>query len=365
MASVNWVQLPFPLVTPGQVLAAGIVLPIVCTLCVILRFYIRRLQQAPIGVDDWLVAIGVIFITGMGACLITGERLRVFGYPTPVPAGTNVTEAYGLFLDAFILQAKIQFALQFLMSFAYGFVKTSVIFFCRRIFVSHTHKGSPIDWTTKVMTFIAVSWSIGFLMALVFGCGKPVQLHWAPLQTIEESGCDVSTPEVAMVISDLILDLAILILPIPAIWRLSMSTGRKVAVTFIFMFGIMSVAASAARMAIYLIVLYEGYSAGYDINRTASTMLWWSMIEVSLAAIAACLPTFNFLLKDQKLRKRMERLGSFTKSWSSLRLWKTTQTSEKPSVLPLDSLCVPDETSNDRSSTNKGWTAPYVETRTT
>ncbi|ETS81317.1 hypothetical protein PFICI_06319 [Pestalotiopsis fici W106-1] len=225
MASIHWLELPFPLATPGQILAAGIALPLVCISCVLLRFYVRRLQKAAPGADDWLVAIGVVFVAGMGACLITGERLKVFGYPTPVPAGTDATEAYGLFLDAFILQAK------------------------------------------AIMVATSTLWSVGFLIALIFGCGKSVELHWAPFQTIEESGCDVSTPEVAMVISDMVLDLAILILPIPAIWKLNMSKGRKFAVTGIFLFGLMSVAASAARMSIYLIVLYEGYSAGYDINR--------------------------------------------------------------------------------------------------
>lgn len=46
-----------------------------------------------------------------------------------------------------------------------------------------------------------------------------------------------------------------------------MSTKRKVSLTGVFLVGLMSLAASIARMAIYLIVLYDGYSAGYDIDR--------------------------------------------------------------------------------------------------
>lgn len=46
-----------------------------------------------------------------------------------------------------------------------------------------------------------------------------------------------------------------------------MSMKRKVSLTGIFLIGMMSLAASIARMAIYLTVLYQGYSAGYDINR--------------------------------------------------------------------------------------------------
>lgn len=63
---------------------------------------------------------------------------------------------------------------------------------------------------------LAASWSIGFLLTLVFGCGKYVSLHWAPLQDVQ-ARCDVSTPQQAMVISDFILDVIILLLPLPSV----------------------------------------------------------------------------------------------------------------------------------------------------
>ncbi|RYP73134.1 hypothetical protein DL771_003770 [Monosporascus sp. 5C6A] len=123
-----------------------------------------------------------------------------------------------------------------------------------------------------------------------------------------------------MVISDLILDLVILLLPLPSIWNLSMAAGRKLAVTGIFLVGMMSVVASIFRLAIYLTVLYKGYGAGYDINRTATTMLWWSMLEGALAAIAACLPTLSFLFKDVSIWQLFSRLRSISGLSGSWRL---------------------------------------------
>lgn len=104
---MEWLELPFHLVTPRQVLAAGFTLPLVCILVVGLRFYTRRTQKSRLGVDDWLIALGAIMLVGMGACLIVGERLGVMGYPTPVPSGTLATEASKLFLEDYILQAKV------------------------------------------------------------------------------------------------------------------------------------------------------------------------------------------------------------------------------------------------------------------
>jgi O-antigen/teichoic acid export membrane protein len=44
----------FQYVSPGNVLAAGIILPILNILFVALRFYVRRTQKERIGIDDWL-----------------------------------------------------------------------------------------------------------------------------------------------------------------------------------------------------------------------------------------------------------------------------------------------------------------------
>jgi hypothetical protein len=51
-----------------------------------------------------------------------------------------------------------------------------------------------------------------------------------------------------------------------------MSRKRKFAITGIFLVGFTSIAASAARAAIYLVTLYEGYGAGYDIDRTSPNL---------------------------------------------------------------------------------------------
>ncbi|AEO63292.1 uncharacterized protein THITE_17836, partial [Thermothielavioides terrestris NRRL 8126] len=168
------------------------------------------------------------------------------GYPMPVPVGTDPTKAYGLFNEAYMTEAKLEFAFQFLQCFEFGLIKASIILFCRRIFVSR--RGTLMDWCSAILLAIVVLWSVGFLFALIFGCGKNVALHWAPLQVLEESGCDGITPEKANLYSDPILDLLILVLPFPSvrrpqaticIWRLNMSTGKKLAVTAVFLVGIM------------------------------------------------------------------------------------------------------------------------------
>lgn len=52
-----------------------------------------------------------------------------------------------------------------------------------------------------------------------------------------------------------------------------MSSSKKWAVTGVFLVGIMSVAASATRLGIHIVVLNQGYGAGYDINRAYHPIL--------------------------------------------------------------------------------------------
>lgn len=213
--TTQWLKLPFRFVTPGEVFSVGFVFPLVCVALGGARLYVRRKQKQDLGVDDWLALLGVLAVTGMGVCFMVGERLGVMGYPMPVPSGTISTEAYGLFNKAYEIEAKIEFAFQFLQCFAFCFIKTSIVFFIRRIFVAHTN--TLMNWASIILIGIIVLWSVGFLFALIFGCGKNVAVHWAPLEQLVASGCDGITPEKANLISDPILDFLILFFPLPSV----------------------------------------------------------------------------------------------------------------------------------------------------
>ena len=100
------------------------------------------------------------------------------------------------------------------MILAYGFLKLSVIFFYRRIFV--TRAWSTFDIVTKVSAVIVVLWTIGFFLVNIFGCGRHFDYGWGPL--VEEEHCVDGLVELeALMISDFITDLLVLILPFPIV----------------------------------------------------------------------------------------------------------------------------------------------------
>lgn len=53
-------EISFKYVSPGEMIAASTVLPALSIIFVALRFYVRKLQRAQIGIDDWLIVPGLV-----------------------------------------------------------------------------------------------------------------------------------------------------------------------------------------------------------------------------------------------------------------------------------------------------------------
>ena len=53
-------DLGFALVNRSEVYAAGIVFPIICTVFLCLRFYVRSKQKVPLGPDDWFILVALV-----------------------------------------------------------------------------------------------------------------------------------------------------------------------------------------------------------------------------------------------------------------------------------------------------------------
>ena len=97
---------------------------------------------------------------------------------------------------------------------AYGFIKLSVIFFYRRVFVKGTD--SRFDIVTKISIAIVILWTIAFLFAEIFQCGAYVPKNWGPL--IDAVHCaDPYKISNGLFVSDFLTDFLVLILPIPIV----------------------------------------------------------------------------------------------------------------------------------------------------
>ena len=102
------------------------------------------------------------------------------------------------------------------MVICYGFVKISIVYFYRRIFVSH--KRTAFDITTTVVNVVLFLWSVCFVLMVIFDCGSQVFANWGkPADQASYCSAICHTMEEGLAGSDLILDVVLLVLPIPSV----------------------------------------------------------------------------------------------------------------------------------------------------
>ncbi|MCJ1356783.1 MAG: hypothetical protein MMC33_006779 [Icmadophila ericetorum] len=283
----------------GHVIAAAVVLPVLDFIAVGLRFYTRRKQRVPILADDWITIPALILVLGLGAGLITGVAKHGLGYPTPpLVAKRSLFSRSPLTETNPEITISSQIEWQYLMTsiLALGCIKLSFLFFYRRIFCK-TNKRDFTNIFTMVMICIIILWTIGFFFAHLFACGTNFSAWWgAPIELITRC---VKTEKLleALAISDFLTDAIIVVIPLPLVWRLHLTTPRKLAVSAVFLLGCVAFAASITRMVFVARIIEIGFNPDADEDLLITELLYWGMIECGLGLFAACLPTLRFLFK--------------------------------------------------------------------
>ncbi|MCJ1314966.1 hypothetical protein MMC15_000280 [Xylographa vitiligo] len=289
MTSVNGtnVVVTFSYANPAEVWTMGTVLLAVCIAVVALRFVTRYFQKVRVGIDDWLILAGVIIFLGIGVCFIVGAATYAFGYPTPpLPANlTTENEILNYIEPLPELVGKLEFAIQLLTVTCYGLVKLSILAFYRRLFV------------TNKRTRDLYCLTIGY------------------------------TSLVGLAGSDLILDVFLIILPLPMIWNLRMANAKKVGVTGIMLLGAASLAASIARLVLYVQTQAAAEAmVPVDFDEEITLDMYWSTLECGLAIIAACLPTLSYLFHGFSVQKAFHSVRSVFSLHSSPHSSQTSDT---------------------------------------
>ena len=147
-----------------------------------------------------------------------------------------------------------------LMIPANGLIKLSAVFLYRRIFVVNT--GSTFGILTLAVAVLCGLWTVAFEFATIFGCGLNVDYAWSTLGDI--ASCNTNMRLDALMISDLLTDIIVWLLPIPMVWSLNMKASRKLSITVVFMLAAVSLAAAVVRLIVQEQISNGGYAAHTD-----------------------------------------------------------------------------------------------------
>ncbi|KAI2467251.1 hypothetical protein F4781DRAFT_433647 [Annulohypoxylon bovei var. microspora] len=302
---------------PGHIIAAGVFLSLLDIVSVMLRVWTRRKQQQPLLTDDWLMIPASLITTGIGICLIYGVSQEAFGYPTKIDqdlAGSPLEISSQQISTAF----KIEFIVICMIPLALGCIKASFLLFYRRIFSVNT----AVDKFLIGMIVLVSLWTVGFFFTTVFECGLDFWVLWGSNSSGKNitSHC-INTQHLSLSfgVTDFITDVVIIGIPVPLIWRLCLSTGKKIAIISVFLLGAVTIGASLTRLLVitndvHADVTYNPYE---DQILVITEYLYWGMIECGIGVFAACLPTLRYLIHRLSLRTVVDNTRSLFGSMPS------------------------------------------------
>ncbi|KAL9118804.1 MAG: hypothetical protein Q9187_004642 [Circinaria calcarea] len=161
---------------------------------------------------------------------------------------------------------KMAYASQTIVTVAVCLARFSILLFYARIFTNRAFR-IPV----YLMYTLNGLWGIGFTLTYLVQCVPPSEL-WE-VQQSKRQHCIGDSVNYYYAVSTIILDVIVLAMPWPIVWRLQMAAKQKIAVLGIFMLGVMK---------------------ANVINRLGSDdeapLFYWTVPECCLSVVCACLP---------------------------------------------------------------------------
>ena len=144
-------------------------------------------------------------------------------------------------IDTAVRFEKLNVSIQFIYPISITLPKLAVLCLYYRLFATKRYRYS----TLTIATVVIFNWLASLLMA-IFIC-QPFGYLWMQMRHYETpGGCgDLSVAYCVVSIPNILTDVAILILPMHAIWHLQARTAQKVGLTITFLTGCMYVIISS------------------------------------------------------------------------------------------------------------------------
>ncbi|KAJ5169215.1 uncharacterized protein N7482_004809 [Penicillium canariense] len=255
--------------------AAVITICVITAFMVAIRFIVRiRGQKPKILLDEWLMAATLVPMFALLAESIVGGHYGLGKHVWLVTIG------------AMVKLRKILFTYLFIYLFELFLIKVSILVFYRRIFGR--------QWGILIGLFLTTGWALGSMIALLASC-DPMAYFWS--STYDPKGghsrYDFYQYYIGNAAANVVIDVLILLIPIPVVWRLKLRLTQKLLITSVFFLGVFVCVASIVRL--HYLTFMNG---SVDITWVMSNVYVWSTVEPCLGIICACLPALQPLVQS-------------------------------------------------------------------
>ncbi|KAH8591908.1 hypothetical protein B0O99DRAFT_744136 [Bisporella sp. PMI_857] len=257
-----------------QVIIAIAVLFPLATLFLVLRIYTRAIIVRNVGSDDyaiilaWILLIGFVITSILTVNLGMGVHLWNVPLTTFSPHFLKMGVVNGVFYGLSFLLVKVSILLLYLRLSPYYLFRIAV-------------------WVVMVTTAV---YSVLGSFAFLFNC-QPIAKTWDI--TITDGKC-INVAKIAMTHASLsiVTDIAMLILPIALARKLKLPIKQRVGLAGIFMAGTFVCIVSSIRMKVIMEFVRTA-----DFTWVVAEATVWSIMEVCIGVICACLASFKPFLR--------------------------------------------------------------------
>ncbi|CAI6336782.1 unnamed protein product [Periconia digitata] len=256
-----------------------------------LRLYARRLTRGGYGKDDVAILLALLFTSAFVAMCIWETVLGMGRHQILLKPENAVTSV------------KVTLAAMMLYNPAIFFTKLSILFFYYTLFPSVTFR--RVLWGVGV--FI-LCYSITSSFVNLLQC-VPIAANWDPVLAATAKCVDFGAELIALSTINAVTDFALLVLPMPILWRLHLSLKKRLSVMAMLALGAATVIVSIIRANYVSTVSFTNGTW----NNSFGAM--WSVVETCLAIVSACVPTLRPLYE-----KIFHKEGSTTVGSSAAKL---------------------------------------------
>lgn len=200
---------------------------------------------------------------------------------------------------------RILFAFVVFYVFSTPLIKLSIILFYRRIF--------GMTYSIWFCMFLTAGYFVSGIIAFLVCC-RPVSYYWTQFTNPDGGRCvyDLYNFYISYAGVNVITDVAILLVPIPIVWKLQMRRTQKLLVCGILLIGGLCVTSPLVNciwlkliyfsffsvcIASLVRIYYITFIKDGDYTWVIGKVFTWSSIEPSIGILCACLPTLHPLIR--------------------------------------------------------------------
>ncbi|CVL06459.1 uncharacterized protein FPRN_05236 [Fusarium proliferatum] len=248
-------------------------------LSVSLRSLSRVLAKNPFWWDDWFALIGLFMAGGFCTCLLIC-----------LPSLDLISGKEPITTELMSHTAKVAYAAELIYYCNQLSLKFSILMFYWRIFGQSNYIRRSIYY----MGVCIILWFIASFLVSALQC-VPVQANWDPIakqqpgvKCVDLNGFFFGTS-----IPNIMADLFLVVLPIPQVIKLKITTAQKVFVILFFILGGFVVITSIVRLELITTVNF----ATFAVNFSHVNAVVWTMVENCCGVISVCLPSLRPIIR--------------------------------------------------------------------